>query len=272
MFMKTNEIFDYSVFRSHVLSLIPPQPIQYAVSSQQHQKEIASLKETIGSRRFFFVTNLENYEIEQSHGVDRWLGYSHRDFTMKKYLDILHPGRKKAVMMIAMHLYNTLCKGEYTLNFMVQRYSSLIALKHYRGHYLLANKISSVFQYDVNNRLTACLHEFTIINDEYNGEPLGPKFFTSNGDDEERGAEILQKAVDHFLKLKVFSAKELQVARKIAYDPGIKQKQLADMLEIPVDDLHQYYNRFLRKAREFFHLEFNNTVDAAVYLRKEGLI
>jgi len=270
--MKTNKIFDYPVFKSHVLSLIPPQPIQYAVPEEQQQKEISSLSETIGSRRFFFVINLEKYEIEQLHGVERWLGYSERDFTMKKYLDIIHPGRKKAVQMIALHLYNTLCKGEYHLNFMVQRYSSLIALKHYRGHYVLANKISSIFQHDVNNRLTACLHEFTIISDEYNGEALGPKFFTSTGADEERGTEILQKAVEHFLQLRVFSPKELQVARKIAYQPGIKQKQLAELLEISVDDLHQYYNRFLKKARDFFHHEFNNTLDAALYLKKEGLI
>ncbi|MCW3081782.1 hypothetical protein [Segetibacter sp.] len=270
--MKTNTIFDYTVFKSHVLSLIPPQPIQYAVSKEQQLKEIASLKETIGSRRFFFVTNLENYEIEQPHGIERWLSYSERDFSMRKYLDILHPGRKKAVLMIALHLYNNLCIGKYALNFMVQRYSSLIALKHYKGHYVLANKISSIFQHDLNNRLTACLHEFTIINDEYNGEPLGPKFFTSTGEDDERGAEILQTAVEHFLKMKVFSPKELQVARKIAYEPGIKQKRLADLLEIPVDDLHQYYNRFLKKAREFFHHEFANTVDAALYLKKEGLL
>ena len=270
--MKTNEIFDYPVFKSHVLSLIPPHPIQYAVAEEEQQKEISSLKETIGSRRFFFVTNLEKYEIEQPHGIERWLGYSERDFTMKKYLDILHPGRKKAVQMIALHLYDTLCKGEYALNFMVQRYSSLIALKHYRGHYVLANKISSIFQYDINNRLTACLHEFTIISDEYNGEAVGPKFFTATGENEERGREILQKAVEHFLQLKVFSPKEMQVARKIAYHPGISQKQLAELLSISVDDLHQYYGRFLKKARDFFHHDFNNTVDAALYLKKEGLI
>src|SRR5688500_18019484 len=114
--MKTNLIFDYPVFKSHVLSLMPPYPIRYAVSEEQQQKEIASLKETIGSRRFFFVTNLENYEIEHANGIERWLGYSERDFSMKKYLDILHPGRKKAVQMIALHLYNTLCLGKYSLN------------------------------------------------------------------------------------------------------------------------------------------------------------
>jgi DNA-binding CsgD family transcriptional regulator len=174
--------------------------------------------------------------------------------------------------MIALNLYNSLCKGNYVLNFMVQRYSSLVALKHYKGHYVLANKISSIFQFDVNNRLTACLHEFTIINDEFNGEALGPKFFKANGENEERGAEILQKAVEHFLALKVFSPKEIQVARKIAYQPGITQKQVADQLEISVGDLHQYYGRFLKKARDFFHHEFNNTLDAALYLKKEGLL
>lgn len=270
--MKKNILFDYPVFKARVLALIPPGPIHYAVTEEMQQKEIASLKETIGNRRFFFVTNLENYEIEHLNGMERWLGYSQRDFTMKKYHDILHPGRKKAALMIAMHLYETLCKGEVALNFMVQRYSSLIALKHYKGHYILANKISSIFQFDKNNCLTACLHEFTIIHDEYNGEPLGPKFFNANGVVEERGAEILQKTIEQFLNMKVFSPKEMQVARKIAYDPTIKQKQLAEMLDITVDDLHQYYNRLLKKSREFFHHDFTNTIDVAQYLKKEGLL
>jgi hypothetical protein len=270
--MKADELFNYAVFKNHVLSIVPPHPINYAVSTEQQLKEVASLKETIGSRRFFFVTNLERYEIEHAHGIQRWLGYSDRDFTQKKYLDIMHPGRKKAAMMLAKHLYDTLCTGRFTLNFMVQRYSSLIALKHYKGHYILANKISSIFQYDKSNRLTACLHEFTIVNDEYNGEAFTPKFFTSTGENELRGDEILQKTMEHFLKLKVFSPMEMQVARKIAYEPGIKQKELAKNLNIPLDDLHQYYGRFLKKARDFFHLEFTNTGEAANYLRKEGLL
>lgn len=270
--MKTNHYFDYEVFREHVLSLVPPHPIEYSVTAEQQQKEISLLKDTLGSRRFFFVTNLENYELEHINGIERWLGYSERDFCMKKYLDIIHPGRKKSVMMIALTLYNTLCRGEYTLNFMVQRYSSLVALKHYKGHYILANKISSIFQYDRNNCLTACLHEFTIINDVYSGEPLVPKFFTSSGDDEQRGIEILQKTIDHFLNLKVFSPKEMQVARKIAYEPGIKQKELSEYMGVSVDDLHQYYSRFLKKAREYFHHDFANTVEAAMYLKKEGLL
>jgi len=270
--MKANNLFDYSVFKEHVASLLPPQPIKYAVTPEQHEKEITSLKETLGSRRFFFVTNLESYEAEYVHGVERWLGYSERDFTMKKYQDILHPGRKKAAMMIAMHIYETLCRGQYSLNFMVQRYSSLIALKHYKGHYVLVNKISSVFQYDVNNCLTACLHEFTIINDEYNGEPLAPTFFTSKGESDKRGSDILQKTLEHFLKMKVFSPKEIQIARKIAYTPGIKQPELAILFDISINDLHQYYSRFLKKARDFFHRDFPNTLEAAIYLKKEGLL
>jgi hypothetical protein len=52
--MKKNNLFDYSFFKEHVLSLIPPQPIEYSVGAELQQKEIDSLKETLGSRRFFF--------------------------------------------------------------------------------------------------------------------------------------------------------------------------------------------------------------------------
>ena len=56
--MKTIDFFDFAVLKSHVLSLMPSPPLQYVVTKEQQDKEIMSLKETLGSRRFFFVTNL----------------------------------------------------------------------------------------------------------------------------------------------------------------------------------------------------------------------
>ncbi len=269
--MKQADYFDYTVLKKYVLSLMPPQPINYSVAKERQDKEIDMLKETLGGRRFFFVTNLENFEIEQSHGIRKWLGYSENDFTMKTYLDIVHPGRKKSLIMVAMKLYDSLCKGNYTLNFMVQRYSSLVILKHYNGHYLEVNKISSVFQYDKKNRLTAYLNEFTIISHD-DRQPLDPFFFTQHGHAEERGEEILQQTMEFFLQMKVFSERELQIARILAYHPTTTKSQMAATFNISVHTVSEYYERFLNKAREFFHQPFANATEAALYIKKEKLL
>lgn len=266
------EIFIFKDLKDFVLSLTPPSPIHYVVSKEQQEIEIFSLKQTLGSRRFFFVTNLENYEIESAQGIERWLGYSEHDFTMKKYLDyVVHPGRRKSMIMVATQIFDACCRGKYSLNFMVQRYNSLVALKHYNGNYLLANKISSVFQYDKNNCLTAYLNEFTIIGD-YHDQPMEPAFFLSTGENEQRGKEILQKTIEQFLQLGVFTDREFQLARKLAYEPYATKQQIAHELDLSVHTVDEYGKRFLTKARAFFQKQFLSVAEAAIYLKKEGLM
>ena len=271
MLKTINELTDFENYKAYITSLLPLPPIQYAVTAEQQQKEIQYLKETIGNRRFFFNINLEKYEVENVHGISKWLGYSDKEFSMKKYHEIFHPGKRKTAKLVAMNFMNTYCKGTYPLSFMVQRYSTLVVLKHYNGKYLTANKITSVFQHDVSNRLTSCLHEFTIIK-EYDGEGLNPTFFTSSGEEDERGKEIMENTITQFQKLKIFSPKEMQVARKLAYQPGITMQELAKALGISIDDLHQYYSRFLKKAREFFQHDFHTTLDAALHAKRDGLL
>ncbi len=121
--MTASLIFSFEYLKNHVLSLMPPPPVTYAVTQAQQQQEIDSLKATLGSKRFFFVNNLENFETEQVHGVSQWLGYSEKTFSMKWYLDhVVHPGKKRSVILVARQLYDAVCLGRYKLNFMVQRY------------------------------------------------------------------------------------------------------------------------------------------------------
>lgn len=270
--MKSPDIFTYEHIKEYVASLMPPQPIRYVVKKEDQQREIDSLKATIGGRRCFFITNLEHFEIEQPHGISQWLGFSEKDFTMKWYLNhVVHPGKKKSIILIAQQLYSALCKGKYSLNFMVQRYNSLVALRHYNGNYLLANKISSVFQYDTQNRLTAYINEFTIIGD-YAGQPLDPGFFNDNGNFEPRGLEILQSTIKHFLEMGIFTDRQIQVARIMAYNPNIKKAKIAQSLNIEESTVIEFGKRFKQNAELFFHRKFATVAEAAFFLRKEGLL
>jgi hypothetical protein len=263
---------DFKSLKAHVISIFPGELAPKAVSSQQQEEEIRLLARTIGSERFFFVVDLTTFEITVSDGIQRWLGYYEKDFTLQKYWKLVHPGMQKPVHTIFLQLCEVLCKGQFELKFMVQRYSSLIALKHAAGHYVLAKRTASVFQYDEQNRLTEYLNEFTIVG-KYNGEALTPSFFTDKGEAEkERGSVVMQKAIEQFLGMKVFSVSELNVARLLAYNPGITLGEIAKILHKSPHTIDTYYKRFLRKSRDFFCMDFPSVGDAARFLRNTGLL
>lgn len=267
-----NEMDDFEALKHHVISIFPLHPLVSVVPESDQHNEINLLKETLGTQRFFFVVDLQHFRMTQAHGIQRWLGYPEKEFTLKQYWSIVHPSKQKPLMAVALQLYETLCTGKYSLRFLVQRYASLVALRHYNGHYLLVKKTSSVFGYDAANRLTAYLNEFTIVGD-YDGQPLSPIFFRSNGEPEGKNAEeILAAVMQRFLKLKVFSPKEFQTARMLVNKPGIKQAEIAHHLAIAPHTVGTYCKRFLYKSREFFHQDFSSAAEAAKYLHKDGLL
>ncbi len=263
---------DFEMLKSYVINLFPDKLDNFSVSQKIQKTELDSLKRTIGSQRFFFVVDMTTFEITQQEGIQRWLGYAEKDFTLKQYWKLVHPGLQKTAHTVFVQMIDILCKGRFTLEFMVQRYSSLTALKHYNGEYLLLKRTASVFQYDKENRLTGYLNEFTIIG-KYNGEPLSPVFFTDKGKPEdERGKIVMQQVLENFLGLKIFSVNEFQVARMLAYNTGITQKKIAAILGKSPNTVDTYCKRFLNKARAYFHHEFLSVSEAAIYLQKNGLL
>jgi len=272
---KFNTDFDsLQKFVSNLYSNYSGDPKQM-VPRESQEKEIALLKETLmNNERFFFVVNVPEFKIEELSGIAKWLGYDERDFTLKQYWDrLMHPSRKASLSLISQQLYATLSKGIYTLEFMVQRFATQVPLKHRDGHYVLAKKTSSVFQYDKNNRLLGYIDEFTIISHEYDGTPMNPVMYNSNGEREMiKEKEIMTKVLERFLGMKVFSAGELQAMRVLAYNPQTTQAQMAAHLGLSVHTINEYSKRFLAKAREFYGIDFKTTLEAALYLKREGLL
>jgi DNA-binding CsgD family transcriptional regulator len=263
---------DFEKLKSYVINLLPEKINKHIVSSKLQRDELVSLERTIGSQRFFFVVDLVSFEITHQAGTERWLGYAEKDFTLKQYWKLVHPGLQKTAHTVFVQMIDILCKGKFSLEFMVQRYSSLTALKHYNGEYLLLKRTASVFQYDKDNRLTAYLNEFTIVG-KYAGEPLSPVFFTDKGKPEdERGKIVMQQVLENFLGLKIFSVNEFHVARLLAYNTGITQKKIAAILNKSPNTIDTYCKRFLNKSRAYFHFEFSSVSEAAKYLQKNGLL
>jgi len=263
---------NFDLLKTYVMGLLPDQAVSLQVPEKLQKQELASLKRTIGSERFYFVVDMTSFEITSMAGVEQWLGYYEKEFSLKKYWGLVHPGLQKLTHAVFLQMVEILCGGKFALEFMVQRYSSLTALRHRNGHYLLIKRTASVFQYDSESRLREYLNEFTIIGD-YNGEALSPNFFTDKGEPEsERGQLVMQKVMESFLGLKIFSPAELQVARILVYQKAVTQKEIARILGKSPHTIDTYCKRFLIKAREYFHYEFSSALEAAIYLHRNGLI
>ncbi|MBL7749526.1 MAG: hypothetical protein JNM19_18960, partial [Chitinophagaceae bacterium] len=238
--------------------------------------EIRSLQKTLGDERFFFVVDMQRFEMEHCYGVQKWLGYQESEFSLKKYWDsVVHPGSKKALLLVIMKMYELLSTGTYPLEFMVQRFSTKIVLRHANGKYYQFKKTSSVFQYDEKKRLLAYLDEFTKIG-EYNADSTTePRMYNSSGAREaEKEKAILEQVFLDFLGMKVYSVNELQTARNMAYFPHKSQAELAEEADLSVHTINTYCKRLLIKTRDFFHKtekEIPSALDAALFLRREGL-
>ncbi|MFN4314020.1 MAG: hypothetical protein ACK4E0_07000 [Chitinophagaceae bacterium] len=270
--MSTAHHANFDLLKEQVISLFPEKLAPLMVRADQQETELESIEGTIGSQRFYFVVDMRSFEIIRCRGVQRWLGHDENDFSLKRYWKMVHPGNQIASHTVFLQMARILCAGKFELEFMVQRYGNLTALRHHQGHYLLCKRIASVFQYDAENRLTEYLNEFTIVA-PFKNEPLSPSFFTKTGEAEtERGRIILENALANFLGMKVFSAQELQVARLLAYQPGITQQKLAAQFNRSTHTIDTYYKRFLTKARDYFHINFQNVQEAANYLRESALI
>ena len=63
MAIKPN-LTDFDTLKNSVTTLFPANLDKLAVTFQQQQVEIESLKRTIGSERFFFVVDLVGFEIQ----------------------------------------------------------------------------------------------------------------------------------------------------------------------------------------------------------------
>src|SRR5579871_390401 len=186
------------------------------VKTEQQVKQLGLLNENLSDENFYFVFDLLACELNYVKNAAKVLGYPDHEFTVSKYLSSIHPGQAIQFNMIAHCMYEILCKGIFKLEFLTQKYISLVALKHYNGEYIIFKKTTSIFQYDKKNRLLAQLNEFNKIG-PYEAEPLRPRVTEANGfqkDTFER--QVFQMVLKGFMEKKYFSEKEFAVLKYFA--------------------------------------------------------
>lgn len=253
--------------------LLPPDKVyQPAVPPEQQRLLLEKVNENISNESFFFVFNLQKCCIENAAGVEKWLGYSSRDFTVAKYLSIIHNAQALQHNMLAHSMYKILCSGKFRLHFSTQRYISFIALKPYNDEYILFKKTTSVFQYDHNNKLLAQLNVFDKI-DYYENSPLKPRITELSGTQRVDFEKMVFKmTLEYFMAGKFFSPAEFAVLGYHVQPDGLTAKQIADKMGIDIKTVHTYNKRILEKARRTFSQNFSNAKEVGYYLQKEKIL
>jgi len=233
--------------------------------------EIQLLYDTLKFERFFFRVNLMSCTLEDICGVDKWLGYSHEDFSFARYLGILHPSHAIAQRLHARQLLEKLVTGTWPVRFMVHRFGSTVALKHRNGHYVLTKQVSYIFQYNKLNQVTEYLNEFTIIG-PYNGEPYSSRSMDADGFNTLWNQELISNTRNQFEKEQHFSLQELRIMREYAYNQQMSSAEIASKFKIRIHTLNTYNKRILKKGNNLFRISLDNARQVALYIKTNGLI
>src|SRR3982751_3039802 len=94
-----NEIL--KVCRKQASDLLKDKTYTKQISFRAQMREIETMKEHIHREKFFFVGDVEKTKLKHVHGVAEWLGYSNKDFTLEKYLSLIHPSMQLARNLMA---------------------------------------------------------------------------------------------------------------------------------------------------------------------------
>ncbi|MBE7170162.1 MAG: hypothetical protein INR73_06210 [Williamsia sp.] len=261
----------YDSYKALSQKWLPEPAYTKMVSQEEQNREIQLLAETLHYDRFFFVINLHDCKIEHVHGVERWLGYPDKDFTLLKFLQIIHPSHLGAHHLTATQLITGLMRGDWKVEFMKQRYITNIALQHSKGHYILFKRLASVFQYNDKHQLLEYVNEFTWMG-EYNEESYKIAATDAQGTKLSWLDDVLQRTRQAFQDGKFLSFQELRILRKYAYAPDISVADIAQSFKVMESTVVTHKRRILLKAEEIFHIRFENIRQLARFLREQGLV
>lgn len=254
-------------------SLLPTNIVYHSiVPKEQQEKYLETLDDQIANESFYFIFNLLTRELENVNGVDRWLGYSNKQFNVSQYLKCVHPDHVVLFNLIGHCIYKVLMQGIFKLQFATQKYISLLALRHYDGEYYVYKKTSSVFQYDDKNRILAQLNEFSRI-ELYDGTALKPRITETEGHQAEQFEKmVFQMIYKYMVDEKYFSEKEFEVLKYYASNHDITSKDVAQTMNLKPATVDTYNKRILEKAKKIFTHPFGNAKDVALRLKKEKIL
>ena len=112
----------YHLFQQQAARLLPEAGYTHMVPEINQLEELELLKPTLRYDRFIFVLDLHNMRIKHVYGLEKLLGYRDKEFTLLKFLQIIHPAHFLTHNLSATAMIEGLMRGEWPVEFIKHRY------------------------------------------------------------------------------------------------------------------------------------------------------
>ncbi|MEO5675505.1 MAG: hypothetical protein ABIQ74_12755 [Chitinophagales bacterium] len=251
--------------------LLPPLPCKKMVWQREQQKQIRILKATLIHEQFFYVADLREGKLKNVNFIEKWLGYPDQDFTIEKFMSLIHPSQQLAFKLLSYNLAIYLLGGKMKLQFMVQYFIFHVALRHIKGHYLLFKRVTYPFQFTDKNQLLEYLTVFTLLGG-YQNTPFYFRASDQNGDLLDMHLTIIENMQTQFKSLRVFSTQEWRILTRYAKDININIAMLSQAFQVKESTIKEYNKRIKEKASNIFERQFTSTREVAAWLAYQGIL
>jgi hypothetical protein len=280
--MEKTEVSPESIYKFALkkLDILYPKYKTYEpiVDKKTQQQEIEKLKHTIKYEQFFFVVDLVERKIKHVHGLSDWLGYADHTFSFLDYFKIMHPHHLASLDMLADSSFETANSKKFEVNFMREKITVQLALKHFNNNYLSTKRSLYPFQFDKSGKVLAYLNHFVILKEYDPSDLIGPRFSNEQKiqlpDEEENAKANTLKSLDKIVHPLKLSEAESAILKLLLREPDNTSAELSNKLNIPLSTVKNTARyRILQKARIYYDMpDIANLKDLVIFIRKKYVL
>lgn len=248
------------------------------IDTKTQQLEIENLKHTIKYEQFFFVVDLLERKLKHVHGISDWLGYADHTFSFFDYFKIMHPNDLASLDMLANSSFQTANSKKFEINFMREKITAQLALKHFNNNYISTKRSLYPFQFDKSGQVVAYLNHFVILK-EYNPADLIPPRFSNDQKiqllaEEDNARANTLKSLDKIIEPLKLSETEAAILKLLLQEPEYTNLEVSTKLNIPLSTVKNTAPpRILKKARAYFKIpEIKYLKDLVAFIRKKYML
>lgn len=262
------------------LDILYPKHKEYEliIDAKTQQLEIENLKHTIKYEQFFFVVDLLERKLKHVHGISDWLGYADPTFSFLDYFKIMHPNDLASLDMLANSSFETANSKKFEINFMREKITAQLALKHFNQNYISIKRSLYPFQFDKSGKVVAYLNHFVILK-EYNPADVIPPRFSNDQKiqlhpEEENARANTLKSLDKIIEPLKLSETEAAILKLFLQKPEYSNENVSNELNIPLSTVKNTASpRILKKARTYYKMpEIIYLKDLVAFIQKKYML
>lgn len=251
-------------YQAFAAAYLPAADYAALVTGSQQKQLLHEKDKRVSKENFYFLTDVGSGNVIACNGLQRWLGYPDRSFSIKKFVQMLHPSHATAQAFYAAALHRCFLETDWPPVWNRPLFSAALVVKAPSGKYWYGKRDCYPFQFNAHKKITGLLHDVTLIK-EYEGEWFWLRLNAANPKAAESFYKYLKKLFEDYGG---FSSQEYRMLYK--YTGAIKTSSaaIANAFGIKKSTVDTYNQRILRKTETCFHHRSVNAGEAAAYFKR----